>query len=107
MRHRSRAAVALGSLMSERQLLAAVRELANLAGGRIYHTHDSRRSERGFIDVVLLVSPRAWFLELKSETGVVTAEQKEWLEALRACGFDARVVRPSDLEDLAAEVLSR
>lgn len=104
-RHRRKVGLSAAGGPSEKALLEQVRQLAALARGRTYHTHNSRGSEPGFPDVVLLVPPRAWFLELKTETGVVKSEQAEWIDALRACGLDARIVRPSDLDDLAAEVL--
>jgi hypothetical protein len=97
---RSNAAVAIGSLTSEKTLLEQVRQLARMLGWRTYHPHLSKWSERGWPDVVLCRPPRVMFLELKSETGKVSAEQAEWIEALRACGLDARIVRPSGFDEL-------
>lgn len=97
---RSNAAVAVGSLTSERTLLQQVRDLARMLGWMTYHPHLSKWSERGWPDVVLCKPPRILFLELKSETGRVSAEQTQWLDALRACGLDARIVRPSGFDDL-------
>lgn len=62
-------------------------ELAGYTGWLVYHTHDSRRSEPGFPDLVL-VHPRRGelvFAELKSDTGRVSHEQRAWLEALAEC----------------------
>lgn len=95
--------------MSEDALLAQVRRLATDLGWMTYHTHDSRRSESGFPDLVL-VHPRQGrilFRELKRMTGRVSADQKTFLDALQAVGQDAGVWRPDDLleERILAELL--
>jgi len=54
--------------------------------------------KRGFPDLVLCRPPRLIFAELKSETGKLSTDQQEWLEALRACGAEVYVWRPSELE---------
>lgn len=94
--------------MTESQLLAAVRQLAELTSWLCYHTHDSRRSEPGFPDLVLCSTRqrRVLFVELKSETGTVTGEQDTWLIALDACGFEVAVWRPADLDDAIPAVLA-
>ncbi|MWV50091.1 VRR-NUC domain-containing protein [Rathayibacter sp. VKM Ac-2803] len=64
-----------------------------------YHTHDSRRSNPGYPDLHL-VHPGAGlslFLELKTHTGRVRPEQRTWIDALRATGHRAYLVRPLDL----------
>lgn len=90
---------------SEKGFLAAVVRLARLCGWLVYHTHDSRRSQAGFPDLVLCKPPRVIYAELKSERGRVRPEQQQWLERLRACGADARLWRPSDWKEIQ-EVLS-
>jgi hypothetical protein len=81
--------------MSERQLQSAVIQLAELVGWRVYHTHDSRRSQPGFPDLTLVRENRLLFVELKSAKGRLTVEQVDWLEAL---GYVASVAtwRPAD-----------
>ena len=101
-----RASVA--NAMSEDALLSQVRTIANDLGWMTYHTHDSRRSESGFPDLVL-INPRQGrilFRELKKMKGRVSADQKRFLEALRAVGQDAGVWRPDDLveERILAEL---
>ena len=71
--------------LSERDLLAQVRQLALVCDWLVYHTHDSRRSPAGFPDLVLVRSERLIFAELKKEKGRVTPDQKRWLDALEAC----------------------
>lgn len=84
--------------MSERQLQDQIIELAKRMGFIVYHTHDSRRSESGFPDLVL-VHPkqrRVMWRELKSETGTTTPEQKVWISTLSLVGADVDVWRPRD-----------
>lgn len=88
--------------MGEEQLLAAVRKLAHLTGWLTYHTHDSRRSERGYPDLTLVHDrqQRTIFAELKTDTGTTTVEQEVWLTALHAAGQETALWRPADLPDL-------
>lgn len=84
--------------MSERQLQELVISLAERMGWLAYHTFDSRRSQPGFPDLVL-VHPRQrriLWRELKSETGTATAEQKVWISTLKLVGADVDVWRPRD-----------
>ena len=67
------------SLMTEKQLLECVRSLAKGLGWLTYHTHNSRRSEPGFPDLVMVRPPRLIFAELKNEKGVVSDAQERWL----------------------------
>jgi hypothetical protein len=86
--------------MSEKELLEAIRELAGWCRWNVYHTHDSRRSEPGFPDLVLAHKDRGvLFVELKSEKGKLTKEQTGWGAVLLAAGADWRVWRPADWSD--------
>jgi len=85
--------------MTEDELLATVREMAVTLGWRTYHTHDSRRSETGWPDLVLVRDRRFLVRELKSMTGRVTPAQDAWLTDLAIAGLDVGVWRPSDLLD--------
>ncbi len=84
----------------EARLLALVRELCERLGVLVYHTHDSRRSEPGFPDLVIVGAGGVLFRELKSATGRVTAEQQMWLNLLNLAGQDADVWRPADFTSL-------
>lgn len=86
----------LAAAMSEGELDRSVRRIAADLGLLVYHTHDSRRSEPGFPDLVC-VGRRVMYRELKKENGRVTQAQKTWLAALVDAGQDACVWRPSDL----------
>jgi len=85
----------LDAAISERDWQNQVRELALLHGWLIYHTHDSRRSDPGFPDLVL-VRERVVYAELKREKGKLTAEQKAWRYSLNGAGAETYVWRPSD-----------
>ncbi len=76
---------------SEKQFQAAVIEYAKLNGWLVYHTRNSRGSEPGFPDLVLVHPgsgdsvprrPRLVFAELKTERGRTSLAQAEWLSAL-------------------------
>jgi hypothetical protein len=82
--------------VSEQALQQAVIQLARLLGIEWYHTHDSRRSRKGFPDLVLCGS-RVLYRELKTETGKVTPEQQRWGDRLQQAGEDWSVWRPADL----------
>ena len=67
-----------------------------------YHPHDSRDSEFGWPDWVLLGPLRdgrrhCLIRELKSDTGRVSAAQRAWVDGLREAGIDADVWTPDDL----------
>ena len=86
--------------MSESQFQSAVIELAKLNGYRlVYHTHDSRRSQKGFPDLVLVSEhrQRALFRELKTSTGRLSPEQFDWITSMQLAKLNAGVWRPEDL----------
>lgn len=86
----------------EKDWQATVRQLADTLGyRRAYHTFDSRRSDTGFPDLVL-VRDRVVFLELKREKGRVSEAQRGWLTSLHAAGAEVYVVRPRHFDQLAA-----
>jgi hypothetical protein len=81
----------------QQQVVALLRTL----GYRCYHTHDSRRSQPGFPDLVA-IRDRVIYLELKREKGTLTAKQVEWLSGLAKAGAEVYVVRPRHFDHLAA-----
>ena len=96
--------------MAEADLQEAIRQAALYQGWLCYHTHDSRHSAQGFPDLCL-VHPRTGkliFWEAKATTGRVSAEQNEWLDALRTVTAPplVEVIRPADL-DRCLEVLAK
>ena len=97
--------------MTERQLQDAVLKLARLQGWLVYHTYDSRRSQPGFPDLVMVRKGQLLFVELKGAKGKLAREQREWIGAL-ACvmedtfAMDVYVWKPKDwLDGTIEEVL--
>ncbi len=87
--------------LSEKHFQAQVVELARLSGWLTYHTHDSRHSQAGFPDLVMVRAPRVVFAELKSESGRIRPGQGQWLEALGDSeSVEARLWRPSDWPEI-------
>lgn len=82
--------------VTEAQLQQMVTDLARLRGFLAYHTYDSRRSQRGFPDLVLVHTRtgRLIFAELKSERGRIRPEQDLWLNHLGA-RHEAYLWRPA------------
>jgi len=96
------------TLMNETQLQEAIRQAASLQGWKCYHTYDSRRSNPGFPDLILVGHGKLIFWEAKSAKGTVSPEQQQWLDALSTVTAPplVEVIRPADL-DRCLEVLAR
>jgi hypothetical protein len=70
--------------VNEDKLQDLIMELADLLGWRLrYHTHDSRHSQPGFPDLVL-VRERVLFVECKSDRGKPSPAQLAWLAGIEA-----------------------
>ena len=93
--------------VTEKAFQAQVLGLARLSGWLCYHTHDSRRSAPGFPDLVMARPPVIVFAELKTDTGKVRPEQRDWLAALGGCeSVEAALWKPGDWKRIE-EVLKR
>lgn len=86
--------------ISEAEFQRQVTELARLRGWAYYHTVDSKRSHKGFPDLVL-VKNRIIYAELKTRLGRVKEEQRSWLDMLQRAGAEVYLWRPIDLPDIA------
>lgn len=65
----------------------------------IYHTHDSRRSQAGFPDIVAVGHGRCLFIELKTDDAPkrLPLEQEAWKDGLEECrGVEYYCWRPRD-----------
>lgn len=92
---------ALDRAINEDAFQAQVIQLATVLGWRhIYHTHDSRRSQAGFPDLVMIRDRRILYAELKSERGRVSEAQVEWLDALNQTGSEWYVWRPHNWDQI-------
>lgn len=85
---------------SEKAFMQAVIDSARLHGWLVYHTHDARRSEPGFPDLVLLRGPQILVFELKTERGKLSDAQKRWLSAFEAAAVPTYVLRPSAWDEI-------
>ena len=93
--------------MTERDFQRTVIDLAELHGWLVYHTFDSRHSQKGFPDLVLCRPPRVIFAELKTEKGKLSAHQKTWIQNIQQCrnlAANAYVWRPSDWNRITEEL---
>lgn len=82
----------------EKDFQQHVVDLARACGWLVFHDYDSRHSQPGFPDLVLVKNKRLLFRELKAtRTGKLTPAQIQWQTALLEAGADAGVWRPPDL----------
>ena len=87
--------------MTERLFQGRVQQALRVAGFESYHTYDSRRSTKGFPDLVA-INPkkrRILAIEVKTETGKVTPEQNDWLTWFSLCGVETWLLRPSQFDE--------
>jgi hypothetical protein len=89
-------------------------KVAHFRGVRVLRANGSIRYQtpvqgdgRGFPDLVLVRRKRLIFAELKSEKGVLSPEQKEWLEAVEAGGGEAYTWRVHDMDEIQAVLTSK
>lgn len=82
--------------MSEGELQEKVLALCAELGLRTHHEPDSRRSGRGWPDLVI-IGTRVLYRELKSNIGTLSHDQKALGWKLKAAGQDWAVWWPKDL----------
>jgi hypothetical protein len=80
---------------------AQVVQLAAACGYLAYHTRDSRGSQKGFPDWVLVSAARkrCLFVELKVPPDGPSPEQQAWLAELRGAGQEAFLWYPDDFDE--------
>lgn len=95
---------ALRAGATEAQWQAVVRNVAARYGWLSYHTHDSRRSDAGFPDLVLVheQQQRVLFVELKTDKGAVRPAQWLWIGALHWAAKEVGLWRPRDIDEVVA-----
>jgi len=91
--------------LREQEFMEAIQKAAGYLGWKTYHTHDSRRSEPGFPDLVLVkINQPVKFREVKTEKGRLTKEQDAWITLLGLAGADVGVWRPRDWDLIEREL---
>ena len=70
------------ALQSEKDFQQWVSDHASVKGWLVYHTHDSRRSAKGFPDLVMARKGKVIFAELKRGGKKPTKAQWEWLNTI-------------------------
>ena len=93
--------------VSERTWQGQVEYMLDLFHWRWYHLADWRsRLEgprttsytAGFPDIIAVRSGEIIWMELKSQKGSLTKEQKEWIADLQAANQEVHVLRPTDFD---------
>ncbi len=99
----------------EKEFQSQVIRYAELMGWQVFHDRatnaprackhckrrlDIPRNDPGFPDLVMVRRPRVVFAELKSQRGLLTIAQRDWLTDLRASGQEAYLWRPSDWREI-------
>jgi len=94
---------ALNLLITEAELQRAALEALHLHGYKTFVDRQAFRSDPGWPDIYALHPDRgALAVEVKRERGTVSAAQQGWLDAHRAAGHAAIVLRPSTWPDFVA-----
>jgi len=84
-----------------------VREICKVMGYLHYHTHDSRRSQPGFPDWLIIKEDTLVFVELKCGKDKLNEDQIKWFVALRRLRrCEAYVVRDQEGLDVLMEFLA-
>jgi RecB family endonuclease NucS len=89
----------LNANISEKEFMQQIIETAEIFHWMTYHTHDSRRSDPGFPDLVCVKPGRpVLFVEVKAEKGRVSPIQQLWVDTINEASGDAMalVIRPRD-----------
>lgn len=104
-RPQSKEAHPLDYYVSERDLAATIIEAAEALGWKVYAVLDTRtpakRTSKGWPDLAMIKGPKMIMAELKSQEGVVSADQQGWLDALkRVRRLRVALWRPSDMASI-------
>jgi VRR-NUC domain len=105
------------SIVTEHDFTVLVIDLARLHGWRVAHfrpamTKDGWRTAvqgdgAGFPDLVLVRANRLLFAELKTDRGILTGEQRSWLNGLRGAHSEVYLWRPKDYNEIEQVLIGR
>ncbi len=101
--------------ISEAEFQKAVISLAKLHGWKVMHTQPAQirpgkwitptTGHQGFPDLVMTHPFRGTiFVELKTDKGIVSNTQWEWINTLELSGEEVHVWRPKDLEKISTRL---
>lgn len=91
--------------INESQFQRLVTETATVYGWLCVHFRQMVGNPSGWPDLIMFAEHRPTILaELKTEKGKVSPKQQEWHDNLRAHGAIVYVWRPSDYDDIVAEL---
>ena len=91
----------LSETVSEPQWQETVRAECRYYQALMYHTHDSRRSDPGLPDCIIITKDnRLLFAELKRDKTNPEPMQRIWLDALVKVGQQVFVWRPKDQNEV-------
>lgn len=85
--------------ISEKQFHAEVMAFAKRHGWKTFHTYDSRKSDEGYPDLVML-RERQIVAELKVGRNKPSAAQDTWLEAYRSVGVETYIWFPEQWDEI-------
>ena len=86
--------------MTEAELMEFIRAAVKNLGLLAYHAHDARKSwGPGFPDLVVVGRGGCIWREVKTESGSLSPEQRQWGDALKRAGQNWRIWRPADRFD--------
>lgn len=86
--------------VTEAQFQSQIRQAALLYQWAFYHTHDSRRSDAGFPDCIMVRPPRLIVAELKVDGKDATPGQQWWLDLFARAGAETYVWHPSEMDKI-------
>ena len=93
--------------MSEAEWQEQIVSYARMNDWLVHHNADSRRSDPGLPDLILVRGDTVMFLECKKMTGKMRQEQTLWMGRLKtATQVKSAVVRPSDWDTLEEQLRS-
>lgn len=92
--------------MTEAEFQKKITDLCDWLHLKWHHETDSRKSKRGWPDLVIAGDNGVIFTELKRENGKVSPEQQEWIDQLRVAGATVYVWRPSDWDEVERVIRS-
>ena len=97
--------VVVDAAMTEAEWQAQIVTYARLQDWLVFHASDSRRSDPGLPDLILVRGETVMFLEVKTVQGRMREEQKTWMGRLKTANrVLAAVVRPSDWDTLEEQL---